>query len=45
MEQQTSKHNQQMEMIEQIDLSVEEFSIVDLDDRLELAFRCDVKLD
>jgi hypothetical protein len=45
MEQQTSKHDQQLEKVEQIDLSVEEFSIVDLDDRLELAFRCDIKLD
>jgi hypothetical protein len=29
----------------QIDLNVEEISIVDLDDRLELAFRCDSKED
>jgi hypothetical protein len=45
MEQQISKHDQQAEKVEQVDLSVEEFSIVDLDDRLELAFRCDIKLD
>lgn len=28
---------------EQLDLNVEEMNIVDLDDRLELAFRCDSK--
>lgn len=42
MEQRTQ---QQDEQIKQIDLAVEEFSIVDLDDRLELAFRCDIKAD
>lgn len=33
------------ESLKQVELNVEEISIVDLDDRLELAFRCDSKAD
>jgi hypothetical protein len=33
------------ESTKQVDLNVEEISIIDLDDRLELAFRCDSKAD
>lgn len=37
----TSEKNVTAAQTELLDLNVEEISVVDLDDRLELAFRCD----